>query len=975
MAKYSAIVRKEFNAFFASPAAWLFLGTFLAVNLFIFFWGEAFFARNLADVKPLFQWMPILLIFLVAALTMRSWSEERRAGTLESLLTSSVKPWQLVLGKFTASLLLMALALLLTLPLPFSVSFMGHVDWGPVWGGYLASLFLAAAYIAIGLYMSSRTDNAIVALILTVIVAGFFYLIGSHVLTSLLGYQFGQVLAWLGSGSHFDSITRGVLDLRDLYYYLSIVAVFLTLNLLSLEHLRWAGNPSSRHHKQWYWISALVIANFIAVNLWLGTITGARADLTQGKIYSLSPATQQYLQSLQEPLLIRAYFSDKTHPLLEPLVPPLQDLLKEYQVAGKQNLRVEFINPHGDQAVEAEAAEKYGIRPVPFRMASRYQAGVVNAYFNLLIAYGDQYQTLGYQDLIEVKAEGEGDLEVRLKNPEYAITRAIRKVAQAYQAGGNAFANLHHPVTFHAYVSPAEQLPAALADLRKELEAVLQTMQKQAGDKLTVSFADPDANDGALAQQLQQDYGYGPQIASLFDPKPFWFYMQLDSHGTTVPVPLPENLDKNGLQQSINVALQRLAPGFLKTVALFTPAPAAGSNPFMGMPRGKQYQELRQVLADNLRVIDTDLKNGIVPAEADLLLLLSPENLDDKQLFALDQFLMKGGSVIIASSAFDVQLGRTLEASKHTSGLEDWLKANGFSLADSLVLDTQNAALPIPVPRQVGPITLNEIVMMPYPLFPDLREDGLNKENPITANLGQLTMNWASSITIDSEKNAQRKVTTLLQSSANSWTSTALNVLPDYQRYPGSGFASDSQQSPQVLASLAEGRFDSWFKDKPSPLLQQTPSDTKANKDTPANSAASPQAEDAAADKIADKTVVSSIIERSPESARLLLIASNTFASDDSLQLASQGMGTLYTRPLEFLQNAIDWSLEDQGLLSIRSRAHFARTLQPMEHSSQLFWEYLNYALALAGLALVWFWRSLARKRTQAHYQRVLAEV
>ena len=116
------IFHKEFNGFFSSPAAWLFLGAFLIVNLFIFFWGEAFFARNIADLKPLLQWMPILQIFLVAALTMRGWSEERRSGTLESLLTSPVSPLQLILGKFSASLAMVALALILTIPLPITVS-------------------------------------------------------------------------------------------------------------------------------------------------------------------------------------------------------------------------------------------------------------------------------------------------------------------------------------------------------------------------------------------------------------------------------------------------------------------------------------------------------------------------------------------------------------------------------------------------------------------------------------------------------------------------------------------------------------------------------------------------------------------------------------------------------------------------------------------------------------------------------------
>jgi ABC-2 type transport system permease protein len=134
VAEILRVARKEFRGFFASPAAFLFLGAFLGVTLFVFFWVDAFFARNIADVRPLFQWMPVLLIFLVAALTMRAWSEERRSGTLESLLTAPVRPLTLVLGKFSAALALVALALVLTLPLPITVAFLGPRDWGPVVG-------------------------------------------------------------------------------------------------------------------------------------------------------------------------------------------------------------------------------------------------------------------------------------------------------------------------------------------------------------------------------------------------------------------------------------------------------------------------------------------------------------------------------------------------------------------------------------------------------------------------------------------------------------------------------------------------------------------------------------------------------------------------------------------------------------------------------------------------------------------------
>ena len=165
MGEINRVARRELAAFFGSPVAYIFIGAFLAVCLFVFFWVDAFFSRNIADARPLFEWMPILLIFLCAALSMRLWSEERRAGTLESLMTLPVATYKLVLGKFLAALGLVSVALALTLPLPITVSLLGPLDWGPVLGAYLATLLLAAAYLSIGLFVSARTDNPIVALI------------------------------------------------------------------------------------------------------------------------------------------------------------------------------------------------------------------------------------------------------------------------------------------------------------------------------------------------------------------------------------------------------------------------------------------------------------------------------------------------------------------------------------------------------------------------------------------------------------------------------------------------------------------------------------------------------------------------------------------------------------------------------------------------------------------------------------------
>src|SRR5512137_2558277 len=151
-----AIARKEFNSYIGSPMALIFVGVFLAANLFVFFWADAFWSRNSADLRAMFRWMPILLMFLIAALTMRQWSEEEQSGTLEILLTLPARLVQLVLGKFLGVMALVLVALALTMFLPLTVSLLGPLDWGPVWGGYLAAILLAAAYTAIGLFISSR---------------------------------------------------------------------------------------------------------------------------------------------------------------------------------------------------------------------------------------------------------------------------------------------------------------------------------------------------------------------------------------------------------------------------------------------------------------------------------------------------------------------------------------------------------------------------------------------------------------------------------------------------------------------------------------------------------------------------------------------------------------------------------------------------------------------------------------------------
>ncbi len=986
MSETLRIARKELAGYFGSPVAYIFIGAFLAVTLFVFFWADAFFARNIADVRPLFEWMPVLLIFLTAALTMRLWSEERRAGTLEGLMTLPVPTWRLVVGKFLAAWALLAIALALTLPLPVTVSLLGPLDWGPVAGAYLATLLLGAAYIAIGLFVSARTDNPIVALIGAVLLSALFYLLGSEALTNLVGHRGGEILRLLGSGSRFDSITRGVIDLRDLYYYLSIVGAFLALTVFSLERLRWAADTDRpAGHRRLTLITGLVAANLLAANLWLQPLEGARADLTEGRLYTLSDATRTYLGQLQEPLLIRGYFSAETHPLLAPLVPQIRDLLREYEVAGGGRVRVEIVDPADHPDLEREAGEQYGIHPVAFQTASKYQAGVVSSYFDLVVKYGDQFEHLGFQDLIDVKVRGETDLDVRLRNPEYDITRSIKKVLYGYQGGGDLFAGLPHPVRLHAYVSDPKILPEPLPALSTDLEAVLQELESRSGGRFSFQIQDPGA-DPALAKEVAERFGFQPLVIGLLDPSPFYFYLALESGDRAEPVPLPESLDKAGLERAIEAGIKRFAPGVLRTLAVYTPSPAPDQ---FGMPGpGSAYGLLRESLSQGFNLVDTDLASGQVPGEADLLLVLGPEGLVARQQFAIDQFLMQGGTVILAASSFHVDLGGgTISARPQPTGLEDWLEHQGLGLAPLLVLDPQNTPFPIPVQRDIGGFVVEEIQTLDYPYFPDVRSDGLNPSSGITANLGQITMNWSSPIQVNPQGPGGLTLTRLVESSQRAWTSDSTNMQPDFEAHGGLGFPRGEDVGRKLLAVALEGRFTSAFAGKPSPLLPEPKAAqpqveegaepnavTAPDGDSPDSDPAGAGPGDAAAGEASDgqpakpeKPVISGVIESSPGSARLILIGSAAFATDTAISLATEATQSRYLKPLELIQNAVEWSLEDRGLLALRGRGQFSRLLEPAGREARIFYEYGNYGLALLGLALLyWLARRLRARRAQA---------
>ncbi|QLE02681.1 gliding motility-associated ABC transporter permease subunit GldF [Galbibacter sp. BG1] len=234
----TAIIKREISSFFSTPIAYLVIGLFLVLNglfLWVFKGDFNIFESGFADMNSFFQLSPWILIFLIPAITMKSFSEEKRSGTLELLLTRPISKTQIVLGKFLGSFLLIVLAIIPTLLYVFTIyklaSPVGNIDLGSIAGSYAGLLFLIAAYTAIGIFISSITDNQIIAFIAAVLICFIFYF-------GFTGFAEVPALSFLENLSlkyHFDSISRGVIDLRDIVYFLSISTFFIVVTIFKLK--------------------------------------------------------------------------------------------------------------------------------------------------------------------------------------------------------------------------------------------------------------------------------------------------------------------------------------------------------------------------------------------------------------------------------------------------------------------------------------------------------------------------------------------------------------------------------------------------------------------------------------------------------------------------------------------------------------------------------------------------------------------
>ena len=235
----TAVFKREFSSYFATPIAFVFLVIFLfSMGVFTFYVGH-FFDSSVADLSLFFNYHPWLYLFLLPALAMRLWAEEKRSGSIELLLTLPVPVWATVLGKFLAAWVFAGLALALTFPIWITVNYLGHPDNGVILASYVGSFLMASAYLSIGAAISAATSNQVIAFVISVVVCFLFTVAGAPpVIDAFQGWAPVTLVDAISSFSfltHFAGITAGVIDLRDLVFFTSLMALFLGANVLIVD--------------------------------------------------------------------------------------------------------------------------------------------------------------------------------------------------------------------------------------------------------------------------------------------------------------------------------------------------------------------------------------------------------------------------------------------------------------------------------------------------------------------------------------------------------------------------------------------------------------------------------------------------------------------------------------------------------------------------------------------------------------------
>ncbi len=425
------VARRELRSLFDHPMGYILLVVFIGLNDFLLF--RTAYAQSLASLRPFLELLPWMFLVFIPAVTMRALAEDQRSGVIEVVLAQPITEVELILGKYLGQLLFIWLALGLTLLIPISLSLGADLQVGVICAQYVGAGLLAAAFTAVALWASSLSGNQVTAFIIGAAVIFLLIFIGLNPLVVGLPLMLSSVAANLSVLPHFTNITRGVIDLRDAVYFVTLAAVFLVLAYMALMGRKLA--PKGDTLKRLRLGTVLLVAALIVVNLF-GSHIGGRLDLTPGKVYTLSSTTKQMLGNLEDIVLIKLFASRNMDPQFELLKRDINDLLGDFRSAGNGMVRLTVRDP-ADDPEAASDAETLGILRVQFNVVGQGEYTVKEGYLGLAVQYAGETET------IPVVTQPE-NLEYRLLSYIRDLTRESVPVVgmvedQAEQARGGGF--------------------------------------------------------------------------------------------------------------------------------------------------------------------------------------------------------------------------------------------------------------------------------------------------------------------------------------------------------------------------------------------------------------------------------------------------------------------------------------------------------------------------------------------------------
>jgi ABC-2 type transport system permease protein len=434
-----AIARRELRTAFDLPIAYVFIAAFLALGALRGLTG--FFDRGVSDLRDYFEGLRFVFVLFAPAVSMRLWAEERRSGTFELLFTLPIRPWEAVLGKFLGALGLVGASLAAGVALPLSLTPWASFDLGAVFAGYLGVLLLASLQVAIGLLASALTENQIVAFVLAVF-ASFVLLVAGEpwVLNEVEHLQVPQslealrgvlvsVLARVGTGEHQDALARGVLDSRDLVYFLAMTGFCLVCNVFAVER-----RPARYRLETVAAIALTLMAALLAEDV--ASRRRARVDLTSRHTFSLAKATLAAIDQADARLTIRCYLSKDLPAEEERRKRALVDLLHEIEAHGNKNVHLEMYDPRGDDELMKQA-EREGITRITRQVSSSEDASAKLIYCGVSLLYAGKPPVS--IPLALYKTDLEYDLALKIKKLTAKSPQRVAFCEPAKSQGQEAF--------------------------------------------------------------------------------------------------------------------------------------------------------------------------------------------------------------------------------------------------------------------------------------------------------------------------------------------------------------------------------------------------------------------------------------------------------------------------------------------------------------------------------------------------------